>query len=212
MIWVDIFPIIMRYAGFFLLFLLFLVVSLDGIGLADGADAYVLYLQGDEGRITDKTEGIFTIMVTGLPTLMNVTKGDQNSTVPVYLISNISAPSHAAITFSHSGNPSVAIINISQISLNDNNSNLTLTGTSLPFYDDTALVSVTGDIVDLNQVTADQWSDIGVYLEIQNIPPTNMEGGMNKKCDLCRGNCVMSPQSGSCLEICCFTYCYGYCE
>lgn len=147
------------------LFLTILFLSLTAISTADTIPAEIAYVQGNHYEMSNGTDGMSELIITDIIPYFDITNGNSNKLIPVKNLSDIITPVNAALVLSDSGNETVSLVTVSNITLSDN-MDMVLQIKPLEFYDGEILKS-------FNLVRSDLPSSgtgMSIYLEIHQIP------------------------------------------
>ena len=181
----------------FVFICLLLLVSLAGVSMADEAPSYVAYIQGGEAFITDGTDGMVEIIVKDVIPHFHVSEQEIGILVPVELLTNVTYPVNAAMVFSGIDDESTSIVEVSNLSLSDGNSVLTLQVRPLEFYEGERLKLFHSENKGLNVINRAAISFTGIYAEIN---AALLENGSDMEC--IRRCQERYPESSSCWKQC----------
>lgn len=96
----------------------------------------VVYIQGGESSITNVSGGMMDIKINDIVPFFHITQGAKESMIKIGTVTKaISFPMNAAVVFSDSANQTVSMVMVSNISLSDDDTVLTLRVTPLKFYE-----------------------------------------------------------------------------
>lgn len=121
--------------------MIFMMISLVSISNAVESPLYVIHIQGGESRITNISDGLIEMTVSDIAVNATITDGNTSHSMPIEGLINLSVPADAAVVYPGTGNKSISMIQISQISLSSDGKNLTLQVSPLRFYDGEGLKS-----------------------------------------------------------------------
>jgi len=150
-----------------------LLVSLAGICIAEETPGSLVYLYGEESNLSNESDGMFSLTIQNITTLYNITLEENNYSMPVVSLTNITRPLPAAILFSDGNNESVSLVTISNFSYSEKENILKLQITPLAFYDEGLLSSFSEESVVLDSIQKDRFDRIRLYLEMQERKPEN---------------------------------------
>ncbi|MFH0966558.1 MAG: hypothetical protein V1862_02585 [Methanobacteriota archaeon] len=119
----------------------FLLIFLVGTCIAVESPSYIANIQGGESVITSGTDGMSVVTVKDVVPNISVTNGNTSSLITVEELVNITHPLNAAFVISGADNKSVSLVEISNLSLSDDDTLLTLQVKPLTFYDGEGLKS-----------------------------------------------------------------------
>lgn len=153
-----------------------ILISLVGISLADQAQAYTAYVQGGKSSITNESNSMMVITVDDLVSTSYISYGDRGVLQPVFLLNAMTVPLNAALVFSSSEGDSVSLVQVSNISYSEKNTQLTLRVQPLEYYEGSALNHIISGYEKANLASIKPLGT-GIYLEIDHKIPENMEIG-----------------------------------
>ena len=156
---------------------LFLLVSLAGFCIADEAPGYSVYIQGGESSMTEDADGLMLVTIQDVvPYIcLEFEKGDR--LLPISDVTIFQFPLNAALAFSGTDGDSVSLIQISNLSLSDDNKELTLQINPLEFYEGEMLKGYAHDAIAIEKISTETQKSIGVYLEVPAQTPSNIRVG-----------------------------------
>lgn len=172
---------------------LFLVLCSGFCSAAESSSA-VIYIQGSESAITSGSDGMI-ITVKDVVPYFHITDGVESKLVPVESLTDISYPLTAVVELFNAENKSNSIIQVSNLSLSEENKVLTLDVTPLEFYDGEMLKSFVNGQTPLSDEKIGEYNRAGIYLEAVWEAPSN---ALN--CVPCF--CCDFGGSGECGDIC----------
>jgi len=192
------------------------LLSLAGFCVADEAPGYTLYIQGGESSITEDTDGMITIKIQGIVPYFHLEFEKEKQLLPIGDISRYSLPVNAAIVSYGSDGDTTSLVQISNLSLSDENRVLTIQMKLLEFYDGDVLKDYAKDSKNLDITENEPNFEIGIIIEGASVTPENalpciecyldcVKFGYNP-CVTCKGcTCNCRPYStcpGNCLADC----------
>lgn len=145
-----------------------------GISTADTIPAKVAYIQGSHYVMSDGTDGVSDLALSGIVPYFNLAIGDTNQLVPIKNLSTIRMPVNAALLFSDNGSETVALVSISNLTFSDSPDTVVLQVKPLEFYEGTALERFKSRMSDEILKTGEKTGIIGLYLEIIDTAPENV--------------------------------------
>lgn len=163
-----------RYASLGFIFSLLLVL-LAGICIADEVPGSVMYIQGKESSITEGSDGEMMVTVQDIVPYFHISVGDKNYLEPVSELSGIMYPLNAAIVFSGADDESVSLVEISNLSVSDENKSLMLLVKPLLFYEGSVLKTFEGEKSGLDTSAVGNCSQTGVYIEVLGSAAENVD-------------------------------------
>jgi hypothetical protein len=176
-----------------ILCLLVLVFCSEFCSAAESPSA-VIYIQGSESTITNGSNGMM-ITVKDVVPYFHITDGVESKLVPVESLTDISYPLNAVVTLFNAENKRKSIIQVSNLSLSDENKVLTLNVNPLEFYDGEMLKSLVNGQTPLSDDNIGECNRADIYLEAVWEAPSN---ALN--CIPCF--CCDFGGSGECGDIC----------
>ncbi len=153
--------------------IIFMMISLVGISNAVESPSYVIYMQGGESRITNGSDGMMEIAISDIAKNATITDGNTSKSIPIERLANITFPVDAAVVYPGTGNESISMIQISQMSLSSDGKDLTLEVSPLRFYDGEGLKSYAENQTELFSSTDGNLTTTEVYLETSVNPAEN---------------------------------------
>lgn len=153
------------------LFCIFLLVFVSGVCIADEVPSHLIYLEGGTSTSTLDADGMSTITIQDVVPYAHVTYGEKSRLFPLQFLSKLPYPLSAAVVFSDTESESVSLVTISNLSLSDGNTNLTLQASPLKYYE--------GELLqDFAQNTSvitgkEQMLVTGLYIESKENIPVN---------------------------------------
>lgn len=159
------------------LFCLLLLVSLAGFCIADEAPGYSVYIQGGELSMTEDADGLMLVTIQDVvPYIcLEFEKGDR--LLPISDVTIFQFPLNAALVFSGTDGDSISLIQISNLSLSDDNKDLTLQINPLEFYEGEMLKGYAHDAIAIEKINTETHKSIGVYMEVPAQTPSNIRVG-----------------------------------
>ncbi|MDD1727831.1 MAG: hypothetical protein LUQ50_02030 [Methanospirillum sp.] len=148
-----------------------LLVALAGFCIADEAPGYLVYVQGGEGSITNGSDGATVITVKDIVPYYHITDNEKSSLIPVERLANLPYPLSTALVFSGDDNETTFMVQVSQLSLSDGNTVLTLQVEPLPYYEGDRLASFTSK--GLKTLVESQYTKSAIYMDMAGTPPEN---------------------------------------
>jgi len=148
-----------------------LLVALVGLCIADEAPSYLVYVQGGESSITNGSDGATVITVKDIVPYLHIGDKEKSGLIPVERLANLMNPMSAALVFSGVDNETTFMVQVSNLSLSDGNTVLTLQVEPLPYYDGDRLASFTRK--GLKTLVESQYTNSAIYLEITGTPSDN---------------------------------------
>ena len=153
---------------------LVMLISLSVICFADDSPSIVLFTQGGESSISDGSDGTYVVNVKEVVPYSYFADGPVSHLITVEKLLNLSYPIKAAFGFKNADGDSSSLVEISNISLTDENKNLELQIKPLTFYDGNALSNYENDF-DWKNNTEVTSTDIGIYMELPVKPPVDVD-------------------------------------
>ena len=164
--------------------------------MADEAPSYVAYIQGGESSITNgSSDGAYVITVKDIIPYLYLADGNISYLIPVEKLTNGTYPMNAAVVFSGTDDDTVSMGEVSNLSLSDGNSVLTLQVNPQKNYDGEVLKSFTYENIEVDLVKENTIKRTGIYLEMKLEVPENLISPTSEGC------CVPGPK-GSCYMKC----------
>ena len=142
-----------------------LLIFLTGICTAADNPSFVGYIQGGESIITTEPAGM-TISVQDVIPYFHKSGGNTEGLFPLERLTRMRYPMDAALVLSGADNESTSMIEITSLSLTDDNKTLMLHVTPLPYYEGALLKSFTGTQADLSAAVVGNRSTTQLYAEI----------------------------------------------
>jgi len=170
------------------------LVLCTGFCSAAESPSAAIYTQGSESAITNGTNGMI-ITVKDVVPYFHITDGVESKLVPVESLTDISHPVQAVVKLFNAENETNSIIQVSNLSLSDENKVLTLDVTPLEFYDGEMLKPFVNGQTPLSNEKIGEYNRAGIYLEAVWEAPSN---ALN--CVPCF--CCDFGGSGECGDIC----------
>lgn len=152
---------------------LLLLISLVGVGQADEAPGYFVYVQGGDSSITNGSDGMTEITVKDIIANFYIANGMKSILHPVERLTKLRYPLDAAMVFSGADNESVSMVTISNLSLSEGDTVLTLQVTPMKYYEGEVLKSFTGEKGRLDMTNVGEVLSTGIYMEMKGIAPEN---------------------------------------
>jgi hypothetical protein len=115
------------------------------------------------------------ITVQDLIPYVHIKNGEKSPLMAVELLTTMTEPLNVALIFSGADNESTSMVEVSNLSLSDGNTVLTLQVKPLEFYDGEALKSFESEKSAANTVSVGQHDNIGIYIEDLISPLDNSE-------------------------------------
>ncbi|PWR76220.1 hypothetical protein ACKUB1_14210 [Methanospirillum stamsii] len=179
-----------------------LLISLTGTCFAADSPGYLATLTGGESQIVNGTDGMMVITLDNPDQKVNITKEDNTSQISVGLLKYAVLPIDAITIFSSPEMKTASIVKIENLSISDNNDNLTLKVKPLDYYDGEVLTSYAQDTVNLKELDEKLFNSTGLYLEMINNIPENFHNSISPL-EKCIGDCHGDSQ--------CIFDCDDYC-
>jgi len=176
----------MNYYVFYGFISLLLLICLAGVGMAEEAPGSVVYVQGGVSSITEGADGEMIITVQDIIPYFHLPNGNESFLMPVEFLSVDAYPLNAAVVFSGADDESVSLVIISNLSLSDDNTVLTLHVIPQEFYEGEVLKSFTHESKDLDITTTPTRYNTGIYIEKTSLPATNSDYA----CEACIDRCI----------------------
>ena len=180
---------------------LFLLFSLAGFCVADGVPGYTLYIQGGESLITKDTDGVMLITIQDVVPYIFADFENRNQLLPVSEDSIFSFPMNAVLVFSGTDGDSASFVQVSNLSVSDENNALTLQIKPREFYEGEILKAFAKGAEPIETVDKEKKGTTSVYLEVASITPENSS-------DECR-ECLAWCSSFQNAKVQCAYYCGG---
>ncbi|MFH0968638.1 MAG: hypothetical protein V1862_13230 [Methanobacteriota archaeon] len=141
--------------------------------MAAESPAYLAYVQGGESSITNETDGMMMITVKDVIPYFYIVDDNTSVLHPVERLANITTPLNAAVTFSGADNESVSLVEVTNLSLSDENKTLIIQVHPLELYEGTVLKSFTDKMNRLTTDSIGKFTNTGIYLEMRDKTPQN---------------------------------------
>lgn len=170
------------------------LVFCTGFCSAAESSSALIYIQGSGSAITNGSNGMI-ITVKDVVPYFHITDGVESKLVPVGSLADISYPVQAVVNLFNAENETNSIIQVSNLSLSDENKVLTLDVTPLEFYDGERLKSFVNGQTPLSDEKIGEYNRAGIYLEAVWEAPSN-----TLNCIPCF--CCDFGGSGECGNIC----------
>ncbi len=159
-----------------LVLLLTLVLLIEGCW-ADDSPGVLAYLQGGnsilEKGVGETPNETYTLTIDDLVSSYHLSTGERSFLMPVKGLLEYPLPLNAAISFSNESNESVSIVQVTNISLSDQNKVLVLTLQPLEFYDGNELQSFVDQKQELITGDPEKYLTTGLYFELPGGVPEN---------------------------------------
>ena len=182
---------------------LVILISLGGGTLADEQPVYVMYIQGGENSITSEADGAVSLTIRDIIPYANIIHGERNTLIPVEISVVNRLPAPAAVVLNEGRNESVTFVAISDLSLSEGNTTLTILASPEKFYEGEALRSFDSGTVDIRNLIERKFDHIGVYLEEQEQPVENKWNNPNAPVGTCMNDCMNTGKKAyECANIC----------
>ena len=152
-----------------------LLVSLAGVTMATESPGYTLYIQGGESSITNGTDGMMLITVKDVVPYFHITDGNRSLLLPIEGLTNITYPLNTAAVFSGADGDYISLVEVSNLSLSEENKSLILQVKPLEFYEGTVLKSFANEKNELPLGKTGKFSSFGIYIETTQLPPANAD-------------------------------------
>ena len=159
----------MKGLHIFPLLLTILFLSLAAISTADTIPAEIAYVQGGHYEMSNGTDGMSELTITDIIPYFDITNGNSNQLIPVKNLSDIITPVNAALVLSDSGNETVALVTISNITLSDS-MDMVLQVKPLEFYDGETLKTFNQVRSDLSSFGNQSGTGASIYFEFHQVP------------------------------------------
>lgn len=153
-----------------------LLISLPGVCMAEESPTFVAYVQGGESSLNTDPNGVSVITVRDIAPYFHITDGEKSYLLSVGNLPGYSFPLNAALVFTEPDNESTYRVEVSNLSLSDGNTSLTLQVQPLEFYEGEVLkpfMSTDTDIKTINELSNNIFT--GMYLELIGNPQANSE-------------------------------------
>ena len=151
-----------------------LVCSLAGVSIAAESPSYIFSLQGGQSTITNASDGMM-ITVTAIDPNVTVSNGTVNKTTPVRYLAYLKSPFNAAVVFSGADSERTSMVAISNLSLSDDDTVLSLQVTPLKFYEGEGLKFYAEKKGELSTDSDENLNSTQIYLETSGSIPENTE-------------------------------------
>ena len=133
----------------------------------------------------------------------NIIHGERNTLIPVEISVVNRLPAPAAVVLNEGRNESVTFVAISDLSLSEGNTTLTILASPEKFYEGEALRSFDSGTVDIRNLIERKFDHIGVYLEEQEQPVENKWNNPNAPVGTCMNDCMNTGKKAyECANIC----------
>jgi len=152
---------------------LFLLFSLAGFCFAEEAPEHSLYIQGGEYNITEDADGVILIAIQDVVPYFFTEFEKAKQLLPVSQIPLYSLPINAALVFSGTDGDSISLVQISNLTLSDENKVLTVQIKPLEFYEGEMLKAYVKDAIDIGTLSNGKFIQVGVIIETNLIQPDN---------------------------------------
>jgi hypothetical protein len=149
-----------------------LMVSLAGTCLAEDTPGYLLYLQGGESSVTNGSDGAQVVTIKDIIPYLYQKAENSGFLIPATQLVNTTTPLKAALIRSGTGNESVSLVEISNLSLSEKELTLTLKVGSPIFYEGELLKPFASESTGLVTEISGVYTT-GLYLEISGKTPDN---------------------------------------
>ena len=179
----------------------FLLLSLAGFSIADEAPGYTLYLQGGDSFITSDTDGVKVISIQDVVPYICVEFEKTKQLLPVDDAPIFPFPMNAVLVFSGTDGDSFSLVQVSNLSLSDENKVLTLQIKPRDFYEGELLKAIAKGAVPIDTVDQEKKDITSVYLEVASIAPENS----SEECRECLAWCSSFENP----KVHCAYYCGG---
>jgi len=147
--------------------------------MADETPSYIVYIQGGEASITDGTDGMMELTVRDLVSHFHISEKDYGILIPVETMTGLSYPLNAAVVFSDTLEESRSMVEISNLTLSEENKVLTLLLKPLEFYEGERLEALNRDNKDLHGTDLKNLSFTGIFVELTG---NSLENGSDPEC------------------------------
>lgn len=144
---------------------LLMLILLAGICTAAENPSYIVYIQGGESVITLDPPGMILTVQDVIP-YFHKSDNDKEGLFPLERLTSMIYPVNAALVFTGPDNRSTSMVEISNLSLSDDNEILTLYVTPLKFYEGELLKSFTNTQGDLLGSPVGDFKTTQIYAEI----------------------------------------------
>ncbi len=179
------------------LWCILLLFCLTGVSMADETPSYMVYIQGGEASITEETDGMVELTVRDVASHFHISEKEYGILIPVDTLTSFSYPLNAAVVFSDSLEESTSMVEISNLTLSEENNVLTLLGRPLEFYEGERLSALNRDTKDLLGTDLTAITCTGIFVELTG---TSLENGCDMEC--IRRCQERYPESSSCWKQC----------
>ena len=146
-----------------------------GVCIAEEAPGYILYIQGGESSTTEDVDGMMLITIQDVIPYIFSKAGDRNLLLPVRQVSLYSFPMNAALIFPGTMGTQASLVQISNISVSDENKVLTFQITPLEFYEGELLKAYEKDAIAIDTLDPQMMKTTSVYMEGSLATPENTD-------------------------------------
>lgn len=184
------------------LIMMVFLLSLAGTCTAADSYGYLASLNGGKSTIVNDTRDMMIITVQNPDPYVNITKEDNTTSISDDLLQYAALPINAVVVFSTPETKSVSLVKIENLSISDNNDNLTLLVKPLDYYDGEILTPYAQDTVNLYELDKKTFNNAGLYLEMtKNIPENSFDS--EPTCENCIADCHGYPPCISECDVVC---------
>jgi hypothetical protein len=176
-----------------------LLLLLIGVCMAEEIPSSLIFVQGGESVITEGTDGLYLITVQDIIPYLHIKTGERSSLMPFEILTTLDEPLNVALVFSGADTQSTSMVEVSNLSLSNDTTGLTLTVKPLEFYDGQLLTFFESEKNEGNTIFKGQHDETRIYIEEMINPPDNVPDSF--RC----GQCYGIPEHG-CYQACCWDY------
>ncbi len=158
--------------GLICVFYLVLVLFV-GSCFADEVPTYLTYVQGGKSAVSAASDGGYVVTIKDTVPFVVISYGGRDRLVPTERLINVTFPVRAALIVSDAQNDTTSMIQITNLSLSDDNKVLTLHVDPLPYYEGAALASFDADKQNIDSLVESHYGRSGLYFETIGQCPEN---------------------------------------
>lgn len=174
-----------------------LLFCLTGVSMGNETPSYIVYIQGGQASITNGTDGMMELTVRDVVPHFHISEKDFGILIPVETLTNLSYPLSAAVVFSDALEEITSMVEISNLTLSEENKVITLQVKPLEFYEGERLITLNRVNRDLHGTDLAGLPFTGIFVELTG---TSLENGSDPYCvQRCQER---YPESVSCWKQC----------